>query len=395
MAGHYINTIEDENTGRPVNGAVVKVYQDGASISGDSVTTGTLATIYSDDGVTTIDQTNSPITTVADGKFDFYTDDARVVIAVLFNGTGIAVWNDIDIPGAGLAGDITALTARVDKHDTVFGLAASATDLGTFTGSTISDNTDVVGALQEIETAVESAAAGFDLTANYTVTGLWDFQNGNIALTIGADSGATTLTDSTQKVMRVAVPHYTNAEEPIALTFVSANSGSNVLSIGGGTSTMNAATQISLYTGATTTTTTGTEAMRIASDGLVSLLLGANNTPANTPSTTAVGYLGAPQSLSLDSADYTLVMSDAGKSVDKTTASTRTLTIPANSSVAFPVGTIICGSNEGSGALTIAITTDTLRWTSSTGSRTVAQHGSWSIRKITSTVWRLTGDEIT
>ena len=108
-----------------------------------------------------------------------------------------------------------------------------------------------------------------------------------------------------------------------------------------------------------------------------------------------VGFRGAPQNLSLDSDNYTLVMADAGKSIDKTTASTRTLTIPANGSVAFPVGTIICGSNEGSGALTIAITTDTLRWTDQTGSRTVAQHGSWSARKISSTVWRLTGDGIT
>lgn len=129
--------------------------------------------------------------------------------------------------------------------------------------------------------------------------------------------------------------------------------------------------------------------------GKQDLTAGGDLTPAAAPSTTAIGYLGAPQNLGLDSGNYTLVMGDCGKSIDKTTASTRTLTIPANSSVAFPVGTILCGSNEGAGALSIAITTDTLRWGSSTGTRSVAQHGSWTLRKIASTTWRLTGDGIT
>lgn len=114
-----------------------------------------------------------------------------------------------------------------------------------------------------------------------------------------------------------------------------------------------------------------------------------------TAAATNVGYLGTPQNLSLDSADYTLVLGDAGKAIDKTTNTARALTIPANSSVAFGVGTIITGSNEGTGALTINITTDTLRWGSLTGSRTVPQHGNWSIRKITTTIWRMTGSLIT
>lgn len=122
---------------------------------------------------------------------------------------------------------------------------------------------------------------------------------------------------------------------------------------------------------------------------------GGDITPEATPSTTAIGYLGAPQNLGLDSGNVTLALTDCGKSVDHTDSSARDLTIPANGSVAFPVGTIICGSNEGSGVVTMKITTDTLRWGSSTGQRAIAQHGSWTIRKITSTVWRLTGDGIT
>lgn len=166
MAGHYINTVEDQNTGRPVNGATIKVYQDGATIVGDSVTSGTLATIYSDDGVTTINQTSSPVTTASDGEFDFYTNETRVIIEVSLNGSGLAVWNDIDIVGGTVSSDVTALSTRVDNHDTLLGYAANATDLGTFTGSTISDNTDLATALQELETQAEASAGTGDITAS-------------------------------------------------------------------------------------------------------------------------------------------------------------------------------------------------------------------------------------
>ena len=119
MAGHYQNIILDDQTGLPINGVKVLVYEDSAVISADkkSVLSGTLATIFSDDGITQIDQDLEPILTGSDnegsGEFDFYTDENRVVIALIYNDTGLLVWNDVDIPGAGLAGDITALSVRV------------------------------------------------------------------------------------------------------------------------------------------------------------------------------------------------------------------------------------------------------------------------------------------
>ena len=117
-------------------------------------------------------------------------------------------------------------------------------------------------------------------------------------------------------------------------------------------------------------------------------------TATGTPPTNAVGYLGAPQMSDQD--DYTLVLADAGKHYYHVSGSAHTLTIPANASVAFPIGTVIAGVNEnGAGILTIAITTDTLRWGSSTGSRSVAANGAFSLLKVTATVWRLTGDGIT
>lgn len=107
-----------------------------------------------------------------------------------------------------------------------------------------------------------------------------------------------------------------------------------------------------------------------------------------------VGTVGTVQNV--QNGDYTLALTDRGKSIDKQSGgSGETITIPANASVAFPIGTIICGDNDGGGTLTIAITTDTLEDTGgNTGSRTVADNGFWSIKKIAATKWRITGSGI-
>ncbi len=52
--------------------------------------------------------------------------------------------------------------------------------------------------------------------------------------------------------------------------------------------------------------------------------------------------------------DYTLVLSDAGKAVEVNSASNFTVTIPPNSSVAFPIGTRIVVSRIGAGTVTLA-----------------------------------------
>ena len=96
-------------------------------------------------------------------------------------------------------------------------------------------------------------------------------QDGLYTLLAGADSSASTLTDATQKVMRFGVPHYTNAEEPVNVIFASITSGENGVLIGGGTGVFNAATRISFYTAANTTTTNGSERMRITSTGNVGI----------------------------------------------------------------------------------------------------------------------------
>jgi len=84
---------------------------------------------------------------------------------------------------------------------------------------------------------------------------------------MGADNNSTTLTDATTKTARMGVHHYTNSEEPATVFVVDSTATSNTLYIGGGTGTMNSTSFIKFLTAADGTTTTGTERMRIDSDG--------------------------------------------------------------------------------------------------------------------------------
>lgn len=122
---------------------------------------------------------------------------------------------------------------------------------------------------------------------------------------------------------------------------------------------------------------------------------GGSVTPA-TNTVDSVGYIGMPQNS--QSAAYTLVASDAGKSIVHPISdnNARTYTIPANSSVAFPVGTTITFVNLAN-TVTIAITTDTmyLAGAGSTGSRTLAAYGIATAIKVTSTSWIISGNGLT
>ena len=114
--------------------------------------------------------------------------------------------------------------------------------------------------------------------------------------------------------------------------------------------------------------------------------------------TDAVGFRTTP--VNSQSAAYTLVLADSGKTILHPSADTtaRTFTIPANSSVAYPVGTVLTFVNQnGAGVVTIAITTDTMRLAGAgtTGSRTLAANGVATCVKLASTEWIITGSGLT
>jgi hypothetical protein len=111
----------------------------------------------------------------------------------------------------------------------------------------------------------------------------------------------------------------------------------------------------------------------------------------------SVGYENIPQNS--QSNNYTLVLSDSGKHIFHPVAdnNARTFTIPANSSVPYPIGTAITFINMAVANVTIAITTDTLTlsFAGTAGSRTLATNGSATCIKITATQWLISGSGLT
>ena len=132
---------------------------------------------------------------------------------------------------------------------------------------------------------------------------------------------------------------------------------------------------------------------------------GALGTPASgnlsnctADGTSPVGFRNVPQNSK--SANYACVLADAGDHILHPSADTtaRTFTIPANSSVAYPIGTAITFVNQnGAGVVTIAITTDTMRLAGAgtTGSRTLAANGVATALKIAATEWIISGVGLT
>jgi hypothetical protein len=113
--------------------------------------------------------------------------------------------------------------------------------------------------------------------------------------------------------------------------------------------------------------------------------------------TDSVGFRNIP--VNSQSAAYTAVLADSGKCIfhPSTDANARTFTIPANGSVAYPIGTAISFVNMTSQVVSIAITTDTmyLAGTGTTGTRSLAQYGTATALKLTSTTWIISGAGLT
>lgn len=112
--------------------------------------------------------------------------------------------------------------------------------------------------------------------------------------------------------------------------------------------------------------------------------------------TDAVGFRNIPQNI--QAGNYTLVLADSGKHIFHASgAGAATYTIPAASSVAYPIGTAVTFINLSATAISIAITTDTLILSSAgtTGTRTLAQNGSATAVKVTSTSWLISGSGLT
>jgi hypothetical protein len=270
----------------------------------------------------------------------------------------------------------------------------------------------VVPALQKSYLVKNGTTGGYAVTIKVTgQTGVsipngktvWVYNNGTDvvtavdhipSLTLGAAlpiaSGGTGSTSTT----------FVDLTTNVTGTLPVANGGTGITSFGTGVATF-LGTPSSANLAAAVTDETGSGLLVFAtSPTLVTPVLGTPSSgtlsSCTVDGTDAVGFRNTPVN-SQDEA-YETVLADSGKTILHPVAddNARIFTIPANSSVAYPVGTVISFVNL-QNTVTIVITTDTMYLANDgdTGDRTLAEYGMASAMKVASTTWIISGNGLT
>lgn len=162
-------------------------------------------------------------------------------------------------------------------------------------------------------------------------------------------------------------------------------SGKFLSTDGSNVSWQSASVAASALTG--TTLASGVTASSLTSVGTLSTLAVSGSA---TVGGIAIGYLTVPQNTQ---GTYTLVLADSGKHIF-TNAGGVTWTIPANASVAYPIGTTLTFVNQSASTCTIAINNDSLylTGTGTLGSRTLSSYGMATAIKVSATSWMISGN---
>jgi hypothetical protein len=308
-----------------------------------------------------------------------------------------AITGTLPAANGGTGVDNSTRTITINGNAGTFNFTAASKTLG------ISNSITLAG--------TDATTMTFPSTSQ-TVAGLGLAQTFTAAQTFRAANAIRSEAASTQDAIVIA--GRAGGTSSYAVTVIPTTlSASRTLTLANGDTTLQAGTMAVTGTGlgqfASTTSSqlagvisdeTGTGALVFAtSPSLTTPVLGTptsgNLSNCTVDGTDAVGFRNTP--INSQSAAYTLVLADAGKTILHPIAdnNARTFTIPANSSVVYPVGTVITFVNL-INTVTIAITTDTmyLAGPGTTGSRTLAAYGVASAVKVASTTWVISGNGI-
>jgi hypothetical protein len=266
--------------------------------------------------------------------------------------------------------------------------ASTATTVGATTGTHTIRNATVT-----LANATALNVNGVSPTIASTSTGTLTLFNTNL-LTVNAFNAATTATLA-NSATSLGIGNTATASQVVNM-FTASTGGPSTYNFATGVTVSGSTKSISIGTAGASGSTTNINIGSAVSGATSTLTVSGSLADAVLTSTAkSVGYLGLPQSATATTA--TLAIGDAGKHIYVTTAS-QTITIPANGSVAYPIGTTLTFI-AGSSATTvlIAITTDTMRLAggTSTGTRTLAANGMATAVKVAATTWYINGTGLT
>lgn len=150
----------------------------------------------------------------------------------------------------------------------------------------------------------------------------------------------------------------------------------------------------------TVTPTDAEDFLQLVADAVSKVQIELGTTPSGAFATVAARFAAQDALLATleptitantQTADYTLVLTDAGKVIEMDDSGPLVLTIPTNASVAFPIGTVLEVIALGSGTVTIAPAGGVTLYSVDSLTDIAAQYGTVSLRKRATNTWVLAG----
>lgn len=200
-------------------------------------------------------------------------------------------------------------------------------------------------------------------------------------------------TTGTGSIVRAASPTFTGTVSGISKSMVGLASVDNTADTAKPVSTAQQ-TALDLKAPLASPTFTGTVS------GVTKAMVGLGNVdntadtakPVSTLQQAALDALALVAANTQTGTTYTLVIGDASKVVEMNNASANTLTVPPNSSVAFPIGSIVEVYQYGVGQTTIAAGAGVTIRSAGAKLKITSQYSSVTLRKRATDEWVLAGD---